>query len=323
MFQCIKCKKSFSTKAGLKQHEKRKTPCDSIKDFSCARCNKSFSTKAGLKQHEKRKTLCKLEKENSPSAGYKFSFEEEIKIKEKDLEIFKEKKKIELEIIKAKKEAYRENLMDRANSQSIIEKAKREAYKESLMDRTDSQLIIEKAKTDRKKQTSQIINNTMININIQELKILNKCPPINIIDATTDCLNKITKCITYGTSDKNIIEIAFKNGDINSVSIHLIKKTYNNDEYPDQKNMIYSDSSNTFYAVKDGEWKETEFESLKEIISKTLHNYYKKLCKKTTGLSIEDDNKEIYDKLKERKVYGCPEEELEDIAKKALTLQIK
>lgn len=60
MFKCGKCKKSFATKAGLKQHEKRKIPCDLIDDFSCVLCAKIFSTKAGLKQHENKKTPCKI-----------------------------------------------------------------------------------------------------------------------------------------------------------------------------------------------------------------------------------------------------------------------
>jgi hypothetical protein len=301
MFECEKCKKNFSTKSNLKRHLSKKNPCDQMQNFICSACNKEFFSKYNLQRHIKRKKPCVI-------IGEK----QEIMHPERELEIYKEKKKIDME--------YR--MLEHKLELQLIQ-AKKEAYKEISAERKENNLAVEKAKTERKKHTAQIINNNMIQVNIQELKILNRHPPTDIIEATADCLNKITKYITYNTSDKNIIEIAFKNGDINNISIQLIKKTYNNNDYPDQKNMIYSDDSNTFYAVKDGEWQETEFESLKEIISMTLQNYYKKFCKKTKGLTMEDNEKAIIEQMKERQYFGYSKEELEDIAKKALILEIK
>lgn len=47
-FPCIKCGKSFSTKAGASQHLRRY--CNDV-DLSCKTCNKTFGTKIGISQH--------------------------------------------------------------------------------------------------------------------------------------------------------------------------------------------------------------------------------------------------------------------------------
>jgi hypothetical protein len=108
MFECEKCKKKFPSKTSLNQHHKRKTPCEKPNGFSCNRCLKVFPAKSKLEKHTLRKKPCVI-------IGEK----QEIMYPERELEVYKEKKKIdmeyrmlehklELQLIQAKKEAYKE-----------------------------------------------------------------------------------------------------------------------------------------------------------------------------------------------------------------------
>lgn len=47
---CNKCSKQFQSASALKQHLKRKTPCNEV--FNCSNCKKIFKTKFMLEKHQ-------------------------------------------------------------------------------------------------------------------------------------------------------------------------------------------------------------------------------------------------------------------------------
>jgi hypothetical protein len=57
IYKCDKCSKEFTTAKALKQHSKRKIPCD--RKLQCIKCGKSFDNMGHLNRHlENRKTPC-------------------------------------------------------------------------------------------------------------------------------------------------------------------------------------------------------------------------------------------------------------------------
>jgi hypothetical protein len=293
-YTCEKCAKTFITKYHLIRHTSRKTPCTKQSGFKCEKCNKIFKARIHLKSHLNRKRPCQANIIEEKIVQNELTFEQQIKI-------IDHKTESEIKILEKKKE--------------LIETKKKAV------------LEIEKEKTSRKIQTPHVVNNykDSLHLEIHELKILNAIYPAkNIHNANLDCLQKIIPIINKCTEDQEIIEFMCKDKELADINTELIEKTYNNEALPTQRNMIYSDESKSFYMVKDSSWIESDFENIKELLSQTLHKYYRVLYKKSASLSKPTDkSQEVYIKIKElsTKPVGVGSgdlKDLEDTAMKAL-----
>jgi hypothetical protein len=297
ILECVKCLKIFSTIQSLDQHYKRLTPCISEIDFNkrlkqeeTQRKREEKQKKQEEKEQRKREekelekqrkreekevylqnkmTLLRLKNELDLENKMKLkelNLENKMKLKEKDLEN-KEN------ILKIKKESNITYInMYAENNEKKIERIKAKDL-EIIDAKAASKKQIEMVKTERKGQTAQVINNNITinntNICINHIKdTFMEYASLSVNSMKKNALSKYNNTIEH-LQDKEVrqkvISIFKDNTNLDKIVHFLIKYSYNNEDYPEERCVFYmnnryfgiyiSDSENIKYDFEDDESK--------------------------------------------------------------------
>jgi hypothetical protein len=207
----------------------------------CNKCGKQFCNKYSLQNHLNRKNPCdsiiqcdickKIFKRNLHLTDHK-NRKNPCQPSSNALEIIEADKKAKLEIIHAKKEAC---------------------------------LEIEKEKSKRK-ATTNIDNST----NTNNYYTFNYAPNISYVDFNEKNMKKhINKNILQIPIDEfgNVIADDTK---VKPILIKLLELLYNNTNFPEYKNLIYTPTCDKFFAIHEKEFHEVSYEEIKPIIANNL-----------------------------------------------------
>ena len=260
--KCPKCNTSFASKYNLQKHLERKIPCDRV--LQCDRCKKIFARKSNLTTHLNRKNPCKTKEEELDLFQKKLDFEKEkAKIQEeKKIKILNEENKLKIEILEKENEM-KINLEEKKIER--IEKRKKAEIEISIAEK-ENRMEIEKEKTKqiierRTIITNNTVNNTTINIS---------APTINMFNCDEKTLdNHIeTNLLTmkFNTID-NLLQNCKTEKDF---IVKLLAIAYNNDNFPECKNIIYVPPNDKFYIISDNNWIEKKYENIHYLLSETI-----------------------------------------------------
>lgn len=237
IYKCEKCGKNFSRNYTLQKHYVKKIPCN--RTLKCVRCNKVFKTKRDLERHMNRKYPCK-------------TINNKELLLEKEIEILNIKKDIALKKYEKELEIYEKKI-----------KLKLEVDKERMLFKKELSKIVVQGNENKTNQTTNNIN--IVNgINIDK-------PTYNI---NVFNMENITNHI-----EKNILTLgidAFGNliegcPDVKQKIIKILELTYNNKDFPECKNLMYSGTCDKFFSLEeDKRWKETSYEDVKPIVMNSL-----------------------------------------------------
>jgi hypothetical protein len=140
------------------------------------------------------------------------------------------------------------------------------ATKDATLAIKDMDLIIEKERSSRK---STITNNS-VNNSVNNYYTFNYAPNINYVDFNKKNMDHhINKNILQLSIDEfgNIIGDETK---IKFILIKLLEQLYNNPDFPEYKNLIYSPTCDKFFAIHKKEFREMSYDEIKPIILNNL-----------------------------------------------------
>lgn len=212
---CYNCGKQFKTQAHLNQHKNRKTPC-LIRDVKpedinnpnrCIYCNKIFSKKENLTKHLK---TCKVKNGGLQLLHDKVKHEEQIRIRQEELEIENKDIKAMVSLMKAEIEDLRAQV--KAHDQALVQTAPATAA-----------TVAHNAGTVNNIGTNNVTNNTN-NININ-FTINNYNNPN--LDYIKNDVKKFEKLLKYemAATPIAVVEWVWYNRDHpENVSAHLVNK---------------------------------------------------------------------------------------------------
>ncbi len=220
------------------------------KKHECIKCKRLFSNNYLLRRHLNKKTPCDVV----------LTCDRCLKtFKEKWLYIQHQNRKTPCSV--ASEDAQHKELMQLETDckLKIIN-----ATKEATLAVKDMDLLIEKERSSRK---SMITNNSNNSINYYTF---NYAPNVNYVDFNEKNMDRyISRNILRLSVDKfgNIIGDETK---IKFILIKLLGLLYNNPDFPEYKNLIYSPTCDKFFAINKKEFHEVSYEEIKPIILNNL-----------------------------------------------------
>jgi hypothetical protein len=245
-----------------------------MNSLQCAKCLKKFTTKSNFTRHQKRKTPCvKIGEFKCEKCLKIFSFDRNLQ-RHKNRK-FPCQKIIPLEgsiAIEIEKEKTK-RLELKFNKSIELENIK----KENRIEINKSKQMI----------TNNITNNIQINaptinVNVYNHETTLKHIDDNILDEYN--IHKFLRLTKDLTDTKEYI-------------IKILALTYNNDNFPDFKNLCYFPPQNKFYIINnENNWKETDFENIRQNLMSSLAKISNKYL---------DDHKKI-----QEVTYDTPDEKI-------------